>query len=163
MTAVPLQAALAALVVVVGCTDDPAPDPRLATPVTCAEALLEAYGIAELPQEEIDRRLRIRGIFHLHDPGALPVLLSGYRGPVDDALAGYVFGNLAYAKDALTVTFSGDTAHIFADRDGERGRPVVFHRDGPNWRIDLRESVPERARRRLEEERIAQEFSNSRE
>lgn len=149
-----LRAALAASVLLVACTDDPAPDPRLATPLTCAQALLEAYGVAELPQEEIDRRLRVRGIFHLHDPAALPVIFEGYESAEQQALVGYVFGNLAYAKDNLTVAFSGDTAHVFADRDGERGRPVVFHREGPNWRIHLRESVPEAARLRLEEERL---------
>jgi len=134
------------------CSEEEPGELRFATPKSTVDTLLDTYGVLELPQEEIDRRMRIGRNFHLNDPETMARCFSDYDGsdPAAEGLVGYVFGNLAYAKDELFVTVTGETADVFAERDGERSRPVVLHLQGSNWKISLRDSVPSSVRRRLE-------------
>lgn len=140
---------LAALMMV-ACGDDPAPDLRLMTPMTTIETLLDSYGVAELPQEEIDRRLSIGRRFHLNDPAALRACFSDWEEPAGEGLAGYVFGSIIVAKDDLIATVRDDEAEVMV-RDAERRtRPVVLEREDGAWRINLERSVPRSVREEIE-------------
>lgn len=151
-----LQVALAALVVVsaIACTEPEPTDVRLLTPKTTAETLLEVYGVADVPEEEVRRRMQIGRSFHLHDPATRALCFSDLDESTPDAegLVGYVFGSLASGKSDLEVTITGDVAHVFGrDETGRRSRPVVMHREDAGWKIVLRESVPTAIQRRLAE------------
>ena len=93
----------------VGCDDEPV-DLRFHTPKATIDTLLEVYGVLELPQAEIDRRVEIGRTFHLNDPDTMRACFKDFEGPADDGLVGYVFGSLASAKDDLRITVTGDRA-----------------------------------------------------
>ena len=134
-----------------------APEPtdlRLFTPKTTAETLLEVYGVADVSEEEVRRRMRIGRSFHLHDPETRALCFADLDESAPDAegLVGYVFGSLASGKSDLEVTITGDVAHVFGrDETGRRSRPVVMRREDAGWKIVLRESVPVAIQRRLAE------------
>lgn len=134
-----------------------APEPtdlRLFTPKTTAETLLEVYGVADVSEEEVRRRMRIGRSFHLHDPETRALCFADLDESAPDAegLVGYVFGSLASGKSDLEVTITGDVAHVFGrDESGRRSRPVVMRREDAGWKIVLRESVPIAIQRRLAE------------
>lgn len=134
-----------------------APEPtdlRLFTPKTTAETLLEVYGVADVSEEEVRRRMRIGRSFHLHDPETRALCFADLDESAPDAegLVGYVFGSLASGKSDLEVTITGDVAHVFGrDETGRRSRPVVMRREDSGWKIVLRESVPVAIQRRLAE------------
>lgn len=134
-----------------------APEPtdlRLFTPKTTAETLLEVYGVADVSEEEVRRRMRIGRSFHLHDPETRALCFADLDESAPDAegLVGYVFGSLASGKSDLEVTITGDVAHVFGrDETGRRSRPVVMRREDAGWKIVLRESVPIAIQRRLAE------------
>ena len=134
-----------------------APEPtdlRLFTPKTTAETLLEGYGVADVSEEEVRRRMRIGRSFHLHDPETRALCFADLDESAPDAegLVGYVFGSLASGKSDLEVTITGDVAHVFGrDETGRRSRPVVMRREDAGWKIVLRESVPIAIQRRLAE------------
>lgn len=139
--------------VLMGACSSPEPtDLRLLTPKTTAETLLEVYGVAEVSEEEVRRRMRIGRSFHLNDPEtrARCFLDLDESTPEAEGLVGYVFGSLASGKSDLEVTITGDVAHVFGkDESGRRSRPVVMRRGDAGWKIVLRESVPVAIRRRL--------------
>jgi len=130
------------------CEDD-APDLRFHTPRATIETLLDVYGVADVSQEEVQRRMHLGRRFQLQDPELFHACFSDFRGPEDEGLAGYVFGSLAAAKDHLRLTLSEDEATILPEVDGGPGRPVVLRRQGTEWKIVLRESVPTTVQRRL--------------
>ncbi len=147
-----LAACWLALLAMAGCGEETVPaDLRLITPMATLETLFDAYGIATLPQEEIDRRLEIGRTFHLNDPGAMQACFDDWEGPESEAFAGYVFGNLIETKDDLVATIRGDEATVMAGAAENRTRPVVMVRDAQGWRISLSRSVPQSIRRALEE------------
>ncbi|MBX3246694.1 MAG: hypothetical protein KF901_05870 [Myxococcales bacterium] len=146
-----VAARVLALALVACGASEPA-DLRLVTPRATVETLLDAYGVAQVSGDEVRRRMQIGRTFHLNDPAARDVCFDELRGDADEGLIGYVFGSLAAGKDELTVSITGETAHVFGtDVEGNRSRPVVLRRSPAGWRIALRESVPADARRRLEQ------------
>ncbi len=117
-------------------------DLRYHTPQATVHTLLDAYGVLELPQKEIDRRMDIGRRFHLNDPEARQLAFADWDEPADEGLAGYVFGNLARAKDSLRISITEDVAHVRSADPEVRIRPVVLQEDEVGWRIVLDESVP---------------------
>lgn len=139
---------------VFACTEPEPTDVRLLTPKTTAETLLEVYGVADVPEEEVRRRMQIGRSFHLHDPATRALCFSDLdeSSPDAEGLVGYVFGSLASGKSDLEVTITGDVAHVFGrDETGRRSRPVVMHREDAGWKIVLQQSVPVAIQRRLAE------------
>lgn len=124
-------------------------DLRYHTPQATVNTLLEAYGVLDLPQKEIDRRMDIGRRFHLNDPEARRLAFADWDEPADEGLAGYVFGNLARAKDSLRTSITEDVAHVRSANPEVRIRPVVLQEDDIGWRIVLDESVPPAIAREL--------------
>lgn len=127
----------------------PIADLRFQTPRATLFTFLDCYGVADLPQTEIIRRMQIGRTFHLNDPATRDLALRDYRGPEDEGLVGYVFGSLAPVKDDLRIADDGQTAHTIASDDAGITRPVVLERTDAGWRIVLRRSVPESVQERL--------------
>lgn len=117
-------------------------DLRYHTPRATVHTLLEAYGVLEISQKEIDRRMDIGRGFHLNDPEARQLAFADWDEPADEGLAGYVFGNLVRAKDSLRISITEDVAHVRSANPEVRIRPVVLQEDEVGWRIVLDESVP---------------------
>ncbi len=143
---------LVGLVLAGACSEAEPMDLRLLTPKSTAETLLEVYGVANVSEEEVRRRMRIGRSFHLNDPEtrARCFLDLDESTPEAEGLVGYVFGSLASGKSDLEVTITGDVAHVFGkDESGRRSRPVVMRRGNAGWKIVLSESVPVAIRRRL--------------
>ncbi|MEM1416792.1 MAG: hypothetical protein AAGH15_17985, partial [Myxococcota bacterium] len=123
------------------CSAPAAPDLRTLTPRATLGTLFGAYGIEALSGAEVAARMdRGRG-FHLGDPEALRACFADWTVPEHEALAGFVFGGLAPAKDRLRVVVAGDSAHVFVDGP-DAHPPAVLRREGDAWRIVLAESVP---------------------
>lgn len=154
--------AVAAVVLgLVACDAPPVSDDlRFHTPKATIDTLLETYGLEQVSQEEIRRRMQLGRSFHLVDPATRDLCFADFDGPDDEGLVGYVFGGLAPAKDDVRITQTGDVAHAFGEtRDGRRNRPIVLERDGTGaWRIVLEESVPSDVRARLD--RVVEEGDN---
>ncbi len=128
-------------------------DLRYNTPRATVLTLLDAYGVAEIPQEEVQRRMRIGRRFQLNDPVARDGCFSDFSGEADEGLIGYVFGSLAPIREDFVITQRGADEAMAqgVDSEGSPIRPVILRRgDDGNWRIVLRESVPGRTQRRLE-------------
>ncbi len=117
-------------------------DLRYHTPQATVHTLLDAYGVLEISQKEIDRRMDIGRGFHLNDPEARQLAFADWDEPADEGLAGYVFGNLVRAKDSLRISITEDVAHVRSANPDVRIRPVVLQEDEVGWRIVLDDSVP---------------------
>lgn len=133
---------LIAVLLFTACGEEPRPDLRFASPQATLQTLFDVYGVLDVPQDEIDRRMEIGYRFHLIDPATLHLCFADWNEPADEGLAGYVFGNLIVAKDDLVATIRGDRAEMLVQDPERRSRPVVFARDAGAWRIVLEESVP---------------------
>lgn len=123
------------------CEEAP-PDPRFATPQATVDSLFESYGVSGVPEREIRQRMRARGRFDLLDGDLYQSCFADFRGEADEGLAGYVFGSLVAGKDQLRITITGETATIFPTSAEGSPRPVMLRREGGEWKIVLRESVP---------------------
>lgn len=142
------RALLIAVLVLVGC-DEPAGDLRFHTPQATMQTLFDVYGVAELSQQEVQRRMQERGRFHLQDPETYEKCFADWHGPEDEGAAGYVFGVLAVAKGELRITITGDRADVIPQTEGGAANHVVMRHAHGEWKIVLRESVPALVRRRL--------------
>ncbi len=131
--------------------DAPIDDLRFHNPRATLFTFLDCYGVADLPQKEILRRMEIGRTFHLNDPATRDECFVDYEGPQDEGLVGYVFGGLAPVKDDLVISGDERVAHTIASDDAGPTRPVVLHRTDLGWKIHLRESVPRSVQRQLEE------------
>ncbi len=129
-----------------GCSSS-APDPRFATPNKTVETLLGAYGLDGVSQEEIQRRLRARQPFRLHDPATFHACFTSFEGDVSEAYSGFVVGALAAGRDDIRVTIIDDVAHVFPT---SRVR-VVMKRTDAGWKIDLEQSVPAEIRTQFQD------------
>jgi len=134
-----------------GCSEEPEPDARFATPESTLNTLLDVYGVADMSQEEIQQQMRSRGRFELRDEITYRACFSDYEGPQHEGLAGYVFGTVAAGKDQLRVNMVQGKAHVFPDPD-RRERFVVLIQEDGEWKISLRDSVPADVRRALVEQ-----------
>jgi hypothetical protein len=137
------RAVVLAVVVLAGCEGLARSDARLSTPERTVATLLGAYGLEDVPQEEIRARLASRGRFELHDRASFELCFSDLDGPVAEGLAGWVVGALAAGRDDVRTEIAHDRATV-SPREGVR---IVMHRGADGWRIALRESVPEDVQR----------------
>ena len=75
----PPMVSLLLLIGLTACSEDDGPkDLRLLTPQTTVHTLLDAYGVLEVPQAEIDRRMELGRRFHLNDPDARRLVFHGH-------------------------------------------------------------------------------------
>lgn len=144
-----MRGILTAIIVLTACGQEQRPDLRFGSPQATLQTLFDVYGVLEVSQAEIDRRMEIGYRFHLVDPATLRLCFADWNEPADEGLAGYVFGNLIVAKDELVATIRGDRAEMIVQNPERRSRPVVFEREDGEWRILLEESVPRNVQREL--------------
>ncbi len=138
---------LAALAAMMACGEASGTDPRFATPERTVDTLLAAHGAGEASASELTARVAA---------GGLPVVdrelharcFADLDQPGGEAMAGYVLGMIAAARDALRFETVGERGYVIP-REGAR---VVMQRgaDGA-YRIVLAESVPEDVRRTVQQ------------
>ena len=121
------------------------------SPSATIDTLFRAYDVQDVPQAEIRRRLQARERFELVDGNLLRSCFSDWQGEHDQGLGGFVFGQLAAAKDELMVDIQGDTAYVRASSSAPDYEPIVLIKQDAGWKIDLRKSIPPDIRQRLYE------------
>lgn len=121
-------------------------DSRFATPERTVDTLLGAYGVRDLPQDDLRARIASQGALTLRDREAYAACFVDLSRPGGEGMAGYVLGMLAAARDELRFETAGDRGYVLP-REGIR---VVMIRGEDNaYRISLSESVPEDVQRGL--------------
>lgn len=138
------------LLVFASCRDDPAPA-EFESPSATIDSLFRAYGVQDISQDEARRRLQARERFQLLDPRLFRSCFSDWQGEHDQALGGFVFGQLVAAKDELEIETENDTARVRAAKASEELHPIVLVEVDRAWKIDLRQSVPPKVRQSLYE------------
>jgi hypothetical protein len=131
------------------CKGEPAPL-GFESPSATIDSLFRAYGVRDLSQDEARRRLRARERFELLDPELFRSCFSDWQGEHDQALGGFVFGQLVAAKDELEIAVEEDVARVRVSAAEEMAPIVLVERDRA-WRIDLRQSIPADIRQQLYE------------
>ena len=121
------------------------------SPSATIDSLFRAYGVQGMSQDEARRRLQARERFELLDPQLFRSCFSDWQGEHDQALGGFVFGQLVAGKDELEITVEEDAAHVRAASASSDLQPIILVRQGDAWKIDLRQSVPPRVRQSLYE------------
>lgn len=132
------------------CKREPAPA-GFESPSATIDSLFRAYGVRDMTQDEARRRLQARERFELLDPALFRSCFSDWQGEHDQALGGYVFGQLVAAKDELGISAEDDRAEVRATSASDELQPIVLVKQHRAWKIDLRESVPARVRQSLYE------------
>lgn len=132
-----------------GCRSHVAPDPRFATPEATLASLMRSHRFDRMTDEQVRRR--INGADGHEDEADLRLFHACFvdydeHRSVDTALMGWVLGALAAGRGHWRVVRVEDRADIFV---GERDK-ITLVRDGPNWRISLRDSIPPHVRTELE-------------
>lgn len=137
---------LVATLALAACGPTSSADPRFATPERTVETMLAAHGAAGLSGAAIQARMASEGALPIVDREAYAACFVDRDEPGGEALAEYVFGMIAAAKDDLRYETIAERGAVIV-RPGVR---VAMRRgrDGA-YRISLRESVPEDVRRRL--------------
>lgn len=121
------------------------------SPNATVDSLFRAYGVQDISQAEARRRLQARERFELIDPNLFRSCFSDWQGEHDQALGGFVFGQLVAAKEELAIEQGERTARIRVAPSSSEMQPIVLvERDGA-WKIDLRQSVPPKIRQSLYE------------
>lgn len=129
-----------------GCEGMTRTDSRYATPERTIETLLTAYGIEDVPQDELRGRIASGGSFRLVDRPAYEGCFFDMEGSFGEGLAGYVLGALAAGREDIRTVITGDRA-VVSPREGV---DVVLRRDETGaWRIVLRDSVPDEVLERM--------------
>jgi hypothetical protein len=137
--------ALAASLLASACAE---PDPRFAAPEKTIETLFTAYGVADLPEREVQRRLLMRERFELVSREAMLDAFVDYRVEEQEGLTGFVFGRLVARKASLVYACEARRCEVLPE--GEEGAPpVVLREDGGEWKIVLAESVPRAVQQEL--------------
>jgi len=144
-----ILAALAALLIV-SCKSEPTPT-GFESPSATIDSLFRAYGVEDMPQDEARRRLQAHERFELLDSALFRTCFSDWQGEHDQALGGFVFGQLVAGKDELELELEGNTAKVRAASAPVELAPIVLVKQGPAWKIDLRKSVPPQVRQSLYE------------
>jgi len=140
-----------ALLVVMACKREPAPPTGFESPAAAIDSLFRAYGVQDMPQEEARRRLQARERFELLEPKLFRGCFWDWQGEHDQALGGFVFGQLVAGKDELEIETTKDTAEVRVASASKELQPVVLVRRDRAWKIVLRESVPPKVRQSLYE------------
>ncbi len=145
-------AALAALAVllVASCEREPAPN-GFESPSATIDSLFRAYGVDDMAQDEARRRLQAHERFELLDSTLFRTCFSDWQGDHDQALGGFVFGQLVAGKDELEIELEGSTAEVRAASASVELTPIVLVKQDRAWKIDLRKSVPPQVRQSLYE------------
>ena len=141
---------LCALIFMTACKSEKAP-PEFESPEATVSSLFRAYGVQDMTQDEARRRLQARERFELLDSALFKSCFSDWQGEHDQALGGFVFGQLVAAKEELEVSIVDDVATVRVAPPSSEVQPVVLVRRDLAWKIDLRQSVPPRVRQSLYE------------
>lgn len=135
---------------IASCKSESAPT-GFESPSATIDSLFRAYGVHDISQDEARRRLQARERFELLDEGLFRSCFSDWQGEHDQALGGFVFGQLVAAKDELQITADEDIAKVRAASASEALEPIVLVKQDSAWKIDLRKSVPPKIRQSLYE------------
>lgn len=138
------------MLVLASCTRD-APPVGFETPEATIQTLFRAYGVDDMSQDEARRRLAARERFELLDGALFRSCFSDWQGEHDQALGGFVFGQLVAAKEDLRVSVDGNVAEVVVSPEAPDIAPVVVVKHENAWKIDLRKSVPPQVRQSLYE------------
>ena len=138
------------LLVLSACTRDSTPV-GFESPNATINTLFRSYGVEKMTQEEARRRLAARERFELLDGELFRSCFADWQGEHDQALGGFVFGQLVAAKEDLAVTVDGDVAEVVVAPEQSGMEPLVLVKVDDAWKIDLRRSVPPRVRQSLYE------------
>lgn len=142
--------AFAIVLALASCKSEPAPT-GFESPSATIDSLFRAYDVQGISQDEARRRLQARERFELREPNLFRSCFSDWQGEHDQALGGYVFGQLVAAKDELKIETEGGVAKVRAANASEELPPIVLVQQNRAWKIDLRQSVPARVRQSLYE------------
>ena len=129
---------------------EPAPT-GFESPSATIDSLFRAYGVQKISQDEARRRLQARERFELLDPQLFRSCFSDWQGEHDQALGGFVFGQLVAGKDELEITVEDDVARVRAASAADELQSIVLVDQNGAWKIDLRQSVPPKIRQSLYE------------
>lgn len=145
-----LTLAALAVLLVSSCEREPAPT-GFESPSATIDSLFRAYGVDHMPQDEARRRLQAHERFELLDSKLFRTCFSDWQGEHDQALGGFVFGQLVAGKDELEIELEGNTAEVRAASASVELTPIVLVKLDRAWKIDLRKSVPPQVRQSLYE------------
>jgi hypothetical protein len=122
-------------------------DARFSTPEHTVDTMLRAYGVEDATQEQIREQISAHGHFELRDRASYEACFEDmHDGPVDEGLAGFVFGALAAGREDLRFMTHGDRATV-SPREGVE---IVMHRgDDGAYRVVISESVPAEVRAQM--------------
>ena len=146
----PLTLAALAVLLIASCKSEPTPT-GFESPSATIDSLFRAYGVEDMPQDEARRRLQAHERFELLDPALFRACFSDWQGEHDQALGGFVFGQLVAGKDQLEIELEGNTAEVRAAPTSVELTPIVLVKQDRAWKIDLRKSVPPQVRQSLYE------------
>lgn len=132
------------------CRSEKAPE-GFESPSSAIDSLFRAYGVQDMSQDEARRRLQARERFELLDPALFRSCFSDWQGEHDQALGGFVFGQLVAAKQDMKIEVEEDTARVQVAPASSEIQPIVLVKQQLAWKIDLRQSVPPRIRQDLYE------------
>lgn len=142
--------AACALALLASCKTERAPQ-GFESPTATIDSLFTAYGVREMSQEEARRRLRARERFELLKPDLFRSCFSDWQGEHDQALGGFVFGQLVAAKEELEISIDDDVATVRVAPAGSDIQPIIVVKQDHAWKIDLRQSIPPKIRQSLYE------------
>jgi len=142
--------AVFALASLASCTSDKPPT-GFESPSATIDSLFRAYGVQDMTQDEARRRLQARERFELLDPALFRSCFSDWQGEHDQALGGFVFGQLVAAKQDMKIELDEDTARVQVAPASPELKPIVLVKQDSAWKIDLRQSVPAQIRQSLYE------------
>ena len=148
-----MRTAVAALVVsllLASCKTESAPA-GFESPRATIDTLFRAYGVEEMSQDEARRRLQARERFELLDPELFRSCFSDWQGEHDQALGGFVFGQLVAAKEDLEIAIESGVARVRVAPPESDMQPIVIVEQDRAWRIDLRQSIAPKIRQSLYE------------
>ena len=139
-----------ALASLVSCTSAEAPA-GFDSPSATIDSLFRAYGVQDMTQDEARRRLQARERFELLDPALFRSCFSDWQGEHDQALGGFIFGQLVASKQDMKIEVDEETARVEVAPASSEIKPIVLVKQDLAWKIDLRRSVPPRVRQSLYE------------
>jgi hypothetical protein len=143
MRLVPLVLALASF----GCDGATTVDARFSTPEHTVDTMLRSYGLEDATQEQIREQLSAHGRFELRDRASYEACFEDLgQGPVNEGLAGFVFGAIAAGRADLRFQIFGERATV----SPREGIEIVLHRgDDGAYRVVLAESIPDEVREQM--------------
>ncbi len=142
--------AFLALLLLASCKSEPVPT-GFESPSATIDTLFRAYDVQDMPQTEARRRLQAHERFELRDPELFRSCFSDWQGEHDQALGGFVFGQLVAAKDELGISIEDEVASVRVAAPESEMQPIILVKQHRAWKIDLRQSVPPRIRQGLYE------------